>query len=131
MNDFIKAVAISLIAVILSLILAKQNKDIAVLLAMAVCALTLIAAMGYFHPIIDFLRNLKTIGRLDAQLFSILLKAVGIGVLSEVAVLICTDTGNGALGKSIQILASGVILWIALPLLNNLLQLIENVLEAV
>ena len=131
MNDFIKAVAISLIAVILSLILAKQNKDIAVLLAMAVCALTLIAAMGYFHPIIDFLRNLKTIGQLDAQLFSILLKAVGIGVLSEIAVLICTDTGNGALGKSIQILASGVILWIALPLLNNLLQLIENVLEAV
>ena len=131
MNDFIKAVAISLIAVILSLILTKQNKDISVLLVMAVCALTLIAAMGYFHPIIDFLRNLKTIGQLDAQLFGILLKAVGIGVLSEVAGLICTDTGNGALGKSIQILASGVILWIALPLLNNLLQLIENVLEAV
>ena len=131
MNDFIKAVAISLIAVILSLILAKQNKDISVLLVMTVCALTLITAMGYFHPIIDFLRNLKTIGQLDAQLFGILLKAVGIGVLSEVAGLICTDTDNGALGKSIQILASGVILWIALPLLNNLLQLIENVLEAV
>ena len=131
MNDFIKAATIALVAVVLNLILAKQNRDIAVLLTTAVCALSIIFAMGYFHPVIDFLRKLKVIGQLDGQLFGILMKVVGIGVISEIAGLICSDTGNGAMGKAIQILASGVILWIGLPLLNNLLQLIENILEAV
>ena len=79
----------------------------------------------------DFLRKLKVIGQLDGQLFGILMKVVGIGVISEIAGLICSDTGNGAMGKAIEILASGVILWVGLPLLNNLFQLIENILEAV
>ncbi len=131
MNDFIKAAAIALVAVILSLILAKQNKDISVLLTIAVCSIIVITAMQYFHPIIDFFRKLKVIGQLDPELFAILLKAAGIGLLSEIAGMICTDSGNGALAKTLHILATAVIIWISLPLLNNLLLLIENVLEAV
>ena len=131
MDDFIKAAAIALVAVILSLILAKQNKDISVLLTIVVCTIIVIAAMQYFHPIIDFFRKLKVIGQLDSELFAILLKAVGIGLLSEIAGMICIDSGNSALAKTLQILATAVIIWISLPMLNNLLQLIENILEAV
>ncbi|MBQ6840198.1 MAG: hypothetical protein IJO45_05860 [Oscillospiraceae bacterium] len=131
MDDFVKAAGIALVAVILSLILAKQNKDISTLLIIAVCAIIVISAMQYLHPIIDFFRKLKVIGQLDSELFGILLKAVGIGLLSEIAGMICCDSGNAALAKTLQILATAVIIWISLPMLNNLLQLIENVLEAV
>lgn len=131
MNDFIKAAGIVLIAVILSLILAKQNKDISVLLTITVCVIIVIAAMQYIHPVIDFFRKLKVVGQLDSELFAIVLKAVGIGLLSEIAGTICADSGNGALAKTLHILATAVIVWISLPLLNKLLQLIENVLEAV
>lgn len=131
MNDFIKAAAIALIAVILSLILAKYNKDISVLLVTAVCAVIVIVAMNYMHPVIDFFRKLKLIGKIDSELFGVLLKAVGIGLLSEITGLICTDSGNGALAKTLQILSTAVIIWISLPLFNSLLQLVEKILEAV
>lgn len=131
MDDFIKAAAITLIAVILSIILAKNNKDISLLLIMAVCTVTVTVAMRYIHPVIDFFRKLKTIGQLDAELFGILLKAVGIGLLSEITGMICTDSGNGALAKTLQILSTVVIIWISLPLFNSLLELLEKILEAV
>jgi hypothetical protein len=46
---------------------------------------------------------------------------------AEIAELICADSGNQALGKSVQILASFVIIVIAIPLFTALLDLIEEV----
>ena len=131
MNEFLKASAIALISVILCQMLAKQNKDIASLLMIAVCGIVVVAAMQYIHPIIDFFRKLKTIGQFDPQLFSVLIKSVGIGMLSEITGMICTDAGNSALAKTLHIMATSVIIWISLPLLNTFIQMIENVLEAI
>ena len=64
-------------------------------------------------------------------LIAILLKAVGIGILSEITCMICTDSGNAALGKVIQFLTSAVILWLCIPLFTQLIELIEGVLGAV
>ena len=130
MNDFVKAAAIALISVILCQVLARQNKDISSLLSLAVCALIAIAAMQYIHPMIDFFRRLKVIGQLDPELFGILIKAVGVGILSEITEMVCMDSGNNALAKSIHIMATAVIIWLSLPLLNTFIQMIENVLEA-
>ena len=130
MNDFVKAIAIALISVIVCQVLAKQNKDMSSLLGIAVCALIAIGAMQYIHPMIDFFRRLKVIGQLEPELFAILIKAVGVGILSEITQMVCTDSGNSALGKSMQIMATSVIIWLSLPLLNTFIQMIENILEA-
>ena len=131
MEIYLKAAAVVLVSVVLCVILSKQGKDISLLLTIAVCCIIATAAMSYMHPVIDFFRKLKQIGRLDAELFGILLKALGIGVLSEITGLICKDFGNGALGKTLQLLASMVILWISLPLLNNLMDMVGKILEAI
>lgn len=131
MEVYLKALAIVLLSIVLCLILSKQNKDISLLLTLAVCCIITIAAMSYLHPMIDFFRKLKQIGQLDSELFGILLKAVGVGLLAEITGLICTDFGNSALGKTIQLLATAVILWISLPLLNSLMDLVGNILEAI
>lgn len=131
MDIFIKATAAVLVGVVLSLVLAKQNKENSLLITVLVCCLVCITAMNYFHPLIEFMRKLERMGGLDPELFSILLKAVGIGLLAEISALICADFGNGAMGKTLQILAVIVILWISLPLLNKLMDLISGILEAI
>ena len=131
MNDFIKATALAVIAVIIGLILIKNNKDLSIVLMIAACAIIAIAAIQYLHPIIAFFRNLKAIGQMDSELFDVLLKAVGIGILSEIAGTICVDAGNTAIAKTLQFLATAVIIWISLPLFNGLLEMIEKVLEAI
>ena len=101
------------------------------MLGVAICCIVMTAAMSYFQPVIDFFRKLEDLGGLDPQLLSILLKAVGISFLAEVVGLICADSGNAALGKGLQILAVAVILWLCIPLLNELITLVETILGAI
>ncbi len=131
MNIFLKTIAGSIITVILCVILAKQGKDMSVLLGIAVCCLIVTAAAEYLHPVVDFFRKLQAMGNIDGEIFSVLMKAVGIGLLGEIVSLICADGGNAALGKSVQIMTVAVMIWIALPILQELLTLIDNILGAV
>lgn len=130
MEIFIKAAAGVLIAAVISLILSKQGKDFSVLLIIIVCCMVAATAMTYLQKIISFLQLLQQKGNLNGELIAILLKSVGIGILSQITSLICTDSGNAALGKVIQLLSTCVILWLCIPLFTELLELVEGVLGA-
>lgn len=65
----------------------------------------------------------------DSDLIGILIKSVGIGILTEITVLVCSDAGHTSMGKALQIMATGAILWVCLPLFNSLLDLLENILN--
>ena len=130
MDMIIKAIAGILIASVLYQTVSKQGNDVSLLLIIVVCCMVVSEALTYFRPIISFIDKLQNIGQLNEEMIGILMKAVGIGILTEVTSLICADMGNAALGKSLQILAIATILWISLPLFNKLLDLIETVLGA-
>lgn len=127
MDAFWQWVAGAMLTVVLGIAVGKQSKDIALVLTMAVCCMVLFAASAYLQPVMDFVQRLQTIGQLEDGYGQILLKAVGIGLITEFAVLICNDSGNSALGKALQIAATVVVLWISLPLMESLLDLIERI----
>jgi len=131
MEIVIKAIAGVLIAVILGISLGKQGKDLAMLLTVLVCSMIVTSAITYLQPVVDFIDRLQAIGQLDSEMIQVLLKALGIGLLSEISCLICSDAGNASLGKAIQILTACVILWMSIPLLNKLLELIDTILGAI
>ena len=131
MDTALKVILGALIAVILGLMLVKQGKDMAVLLSIAACCMVAVTGIVFLTPVIDFVRTLYDSIQLDADFLRILLKAVGIGLIAEIAGLICKDAGNAALEKTIQILASAVILWLSLPLLQALLELVQKMMEDV
>ena len=128
MELFLQVLAGVLLTVVLGIALGKQNKDMSMVLTLAVCCMVLVAAISYLKPVIDFVHQLEVLGGLDSEMLQIMLKAVGIGMICQIAVLICGDSGNTALGKTIQILASAVVLWLSLPLMRALLEMIQKIL---
>lgn len=131
MELFLQASAAALLAMILCLMLSKQGKETGILLSLAVCCMICVIALRYLEPVMDFLNQLEDLGGLDSNMVTILLKAAGIGFLSEIASLVCADAGNSSLGKSLQILGSAVILWLSIPLFRGLLELIQQILGEV
>ena len=131
MELYWQGAAAVLLTVILGLSLGSQKKDMGLLLTIAACCLVATAAISYLRPVITFVQEHQTLGQLDDGMLEILLKAVGIGLIGDIASLICTDAGNGALGKTLQLLTSAVVLWLSLPLLNSLLELIQEMLGEV
>lgn len=128
MSYFYQATAGVLLASILCLVLGKQGKDFSLLLTVSVCCMVLLLSIAYLEPVLTFLQRLKNLGNLDSEMFSILFKAVGIGILSDIATMICSDSGNASMGKALRILATAVILWLSIPVFDALLDLIQEIL---
>ncbi len=120
-----------LLGVVLSLALSKQSGETSLLLTVAVCCMVTAMALHYLKPMLDLIRQLETIGQLNDGMLEILLKAAGIGIVTEIAAMICSDVGKGAMGKSLQLLGTATILWLSLPLLTQLLELLQEILGAV
>ena len=131
MDTFLKATGGILVALVFYLILAKQGKDISLLLTVVVCIMVVGVAVEYLTPVISVVEQLRSVGNLDSQMLNILLKTVAIALLAEIVENICSDSGNGAMGRSVQFLASGVILWMSVPLFNGLMDVLEEILVAI
>lgn len=128
MSLFWKAAAATLITVILSLSLGKQGKDMSVLLSMSVCCMIACVAISFLEPVIEFLRQLEQLADLQRDGLDILFKVLGISLVAEVSTMIAADAGNSSLGRTIQMLASAVILWLSIPVFNMLLEVIQKIL---
>lgn len=126
-----KAAAGALIAAILGVILQRQGKEYALILVLAVSVMGLCLALSYLKPVLSFLERLQVIGNLNSEMLGILCKAVGIGLLGEMTATVCMDSGNASLGKMLQLLSAAVILWLSLPIMEQVIDLIEEVLEGV
>ena len=128
MDQFIRISAGVLVSVLLTVMLNKQGKDMALLLTAAVCCMVIAVVVTYLEPVLDFINELQSVGKLNSDMVRILLKAVGISLVAEIAALICADCGNAALGKAVQILAIAAVLWLSLPLLQGLMDMIQKML---
>lgn len=131
MNIFWKTAAGILTAVILWINLNKSSKDVSVLMTLAVCAMAMIAAAAFFEPVVSFVKKLQELGKLDTALVSVVLKVVGVGVVTEISVLICKDAGNESMGKTLQCVSAVAVLWMAIPVFEKLLALLDRILGAV
>lgn len=131
MEVFIKVSSGVMIAIILILAIPPDRKEFGLLLSMTACVTVGMIAISYLKPVISFVRQLQSVGNIDSEALKILLKSVGIGIIGEIAVMICNDSGNGSLGKALQYLSATMILWLSLPLFTSLLNLLQRMLGKV
>ena len=131
MTLFLQACAGVLLALFLILALGRQSRDMGILLAMTVCCMVALIAVEYLRPVMDFIGQLKSLGDLNGSIIQILLKIAGIGILTEITSLVCSDAGNSSMGKTLQFLGSVVILWLSLPVFTMLMDLLQEILGEV
>ena len=131
MSIFLKTVAGLMTAVILWLSVNKDNKGISTLLTLAVCVMVFSVCAYFLQPIIDFIHKLEILGELDETLLSVILKVVGIGLLTEISAAICKDSGNESMSKSLQILSSVAVIWLSIPVFERLITLMDKILGTI
>lgn len=126
MTVYLQAVAGALIAAVLGVVLSRQSKDAQLMLGLAVCCMILVTAVNYLEPVMDLVKKLEQISGLDSDLVTAMVKAVGIGLIGEIAARICADAGNAAVGKAVEFLTAGTVLWLCVPMMTALLELVQK-----
>ena len=131
MERFFQVSAGIMAAVILWIVLSRQGKEYALLLSIGASCIVLVVMLRFLEPVLELVEKIQSLGNLQPEWLNILLKAVGIGMVSEIGALICTDAGNATLGRTLQILGAAAVLWLSVPLVNSLLGLLEQILGGI
>lgn len=130
MTLFWKALGLAMMALILTLVVGKREKDFALLVTLAACCALAGAAAEYVRPVLEFFRELEETAGLSSDMLGLLLKALGIGLVAEIGGAVCADAGNGSLAKQLQILGNAAIIYLSLPIFSSLLELVREILGA-
>lgn len=97
-------------------------------LSLLVCALILGATCQLFQPVLQVLDTLRSMSGLEEAVTAPVLKVMGIGFVSQIAVTVCEDTGEKALGQAVEVGCSILALYVTLPLISAVLQLLKDIL---
>ena len=100
-------------------------------MSLTACCLALLLVSSCLDPVFDLIARLEQLAGIQQEWLSVMLKAVGIGLIVEIGSMICADAGNTAMGKTLQITGTVVVLWLSVPLMSGLLDLLERMLGEV
>lgn len=131
MDYYWKAIACAIVSALLGLHMGKQEKELNLLLILAACCMAGTAALTFLQPLIAFLRQMQDMLQTQSDILQTLLKATAIALVTDMAASVCQDAGSGALGKTVSLLGSAVLSYLSLPLVTELLELIQEILGVV
>ncbi len=123
-----KIVAIGLITCIATIIVRPLRSDYAVLIALAGGVIILSLLVNYLAGIFSSLKLIVNTTGISGNLYTLLLKIVGIGYLIEFTAGICNDTGNSSLGDKVLLGGKLIIMVMAMPIVTSILEIIMELL---
>ena len=123
-----KAILLALIAGLASAALQKPASSFPLLLGVAVTVLILLLSAELFSPIRCFLNHAKLMFQTSGIYVTPMLKCLAIGVLERLGTALCKDSGQASAGEAISLIGTAAAFYAALPLLEELLSLLERLL---
>lgn len=126
--DSYKISMIGLICVFLCLILREIKSPMSVTVKIACALFLFIVALSVASPVIELAKNSAGTSGLSSHL-SLLMKALGIALTTELCADICRDCGESALGSGIEFAGKAEILLLSLPLMKQIMEMAEGVMK--
>ncbi len=124
--DIFKILSFALVALVLILIVEKNNKELGIVLVLFVTIGMFLAVFSSIKEIIEVLKKLADGAGLNNTYLMIILKATGIAYLVEIVKNVCSDAGNSALASKVELAGKVSITILTIPLLTNVINLVEG-----
>ncbi len=118
-----KIIGIGLVTVVAVLIIKPYRPDFAFVLSVAGAAAAFFFIVSYLEGYFSIISGILADSGISPEYFSVAVKALGIGYISEFAADLATDSGQSAIASKIIFAGKVCMLILALPLIKNLLDL--------
>ena len=128
--EIIKIIGIALIALIIIILLRQYKPEFAIYISLITGVIILVLVMDQLKGIVSLLQSLADKTSVNTRFLVLLIKITGIAFLSEFAVSICKDSGEGAIASKIEIGSKIIIISMSIPIISSLLEIILKILPA-
>ena len=130
MGIILKIIAVGLITCVATLIVKPIRSDFSIIIAIVGGLIILFMIVNYLSTVFDSLKNIINFTGLNSDLYTLLLKIIGVGYLVEFTASICSDTGNSSLGDKILLGGKIIIMVMAMPIILSILDIIMELLPS-
>ena len=111
MELVLRLAALCLVGALLAVVLKRTGPDMGLLLALAVCGAGLALLLEPLGALRDFLEEAAGWGDLPLQLFTPLVKTVGIALVSRTGSDLCRDAGESAVASVLETAGAAAAIW--------------------
>ncbi|HEU4962843.1 MAG TPA: stage III sporulation protein AD [Bacilli bacterium] len=126
--EIIQIVGLGLAATILIVVLRGQSPQIAFLLSLLVGVFIFIFLLDKIQLVINLLERLSVQAGVELIFLQTILKIIGIAYIAEFAAQIAKDSGEGAIAGKIELAGKVLILVLALPIVQRVVETVLNML---
>lgn len=128
--NIISICVIAVITVILVVTIKPKNGEIAIMLGISASVLILISIFSQASSILSTINSIVATSNISTSYVVILLKVIGICLVTEFASNVCKDAGSQSLASNVSLAGKLMVTVISLPLyaeiLNTVLALVQR-----
>ncbi len=125
--NFISICVLALVAVIITVMLKPKNGEIAVMLVISCAVIILLAVLSQTSEVIGTVNQIIAASGISTGYVVILLKVVGICLITEFTVNTCKDAGSQTLAGNVLLAGKILITLTALPLYSDILNTVLSI----
>lgn len=126
--DLFQVAVFCLIATVLAIVLRQYRPEYAVFVSLACSILTVVYLLQGMLQVMEELGGLLENAAIPGDLIRVVVKCLGVCVLTELAGQTCRDAGEQAIGAKVELAGKVTLVLVSLPLFQRLLQLAEKLL---
>lgn len=125
----IRIAIIGLVTMLLAIQFKGKNSEYSLYISIAGCILIFYMGLRTLDEIIGTIRTIQSYINVNSAYITILVKMVGIAYIAEFSSNLCKDAGYSAIGSQIELVGKLSILAISMPILQALLDTINEFLK--
>ena len=127
--EVLKLVGIGVIISVLALVVKQVKPELSITIVIAGSVILFVYVLKYFTKVFSVFENIVQKTGIDVELFSILLKIIGVGYIVEFGASICVDSGNNSIADKLILGGKVLIFTLAVPIILSLFNLVVELID--
>jgi len=127
--EILKLVSLGILISTIIVIIKQIKPELAISVSVVGSIIMLLFILNSFSNIFNIFNQIIEKTGVNAELFSILLKIIGVGYLVEFSADICSDSGNLSIANHIILGGKILIFILSIPVIKNLLEIIIGLIQ--
>ncbi len=119
-------VGIGITAAAISAVLKRFHGEFGLFASIAASILILVAVLSSLSPLLGLINELAEQAETESAYIAILLKALAVCFITQLAAESCRDSGEGAIASKIELAGKAAVLLIAVPLFESILGIVKE-----
>lgn len=125
--NIISICVLALVTAIIAVMIKQKNGEIALMLSISCGVIILVSLLSQVSQIISTVNSIVAVSDMNIEYIKILLKVIGVSLLTEFAVSVCKESGQQGIASNVLLSGKIMITAISLPLYSEILNTVLSI----